>query len=267
MNSPSPRASSDAELVDRLSREVQALRGQLGRAQRLAALGTMAAMVAHEFNNILTPMYNYAQLARNGDEPMREKAIRHACEGSSRAAAICHALLDLAGPGEARPRKLSVVAVVEEAVAAMARDPAKDGIHLILKVPARLKITTRSVELKQLLLNLLLNARAAVLQKGRGQSIAISALRRNGEVLIRVADTGVGIPPELRKRIFEPFFTTRDGDGTGLGLPVCRHIAEVLHGRLSVRSQQGKGSCFTVILPLNGKPAKSRRRPGKGGEQ
>lgn len=235
--------------LGRLEDEVCSLQKQLARAHRLATVGTMAAMVSHEFNNILTPMCNYARLASGGDEEMRNKAIRHTLEGSARAAAICRALLGLTGTEAQTPQKVSLAELLDETLDAMGRDFSKDGIRLVKKVPPRLTVTTRPAELKQVLLNLLLNARDAVMDKGRGQSISVSAGRSNGAVIIRVADTGVGIPPEIKKHIFEPFFTTRAGTGSGLGLAVCRQVVKSMKGRLTVRSQPGKGAVFTVSLP------------------
>jgi len=230
-------------------------------------MGTRAAMVAHEFNNILTPVLNYAQMAMTGNEAMRDKAIQRAYEGAVRAGSICQALLDMAGNGSDKPRRVSLQELVENTLAVMGRDPAKDGIRLVKKVPADLKITTRPAELKQVLLNLLLNAHQAVLVKGRGKSISITAARSNGPVRIRVADTGAGIPREDLGRIFDPFFTTKGDTGSGLGLAVCREIVEPLRGRLTVRSEPGKGTCFTIVLPANGKvaaPARQRRKPAAG---
>jgi signal transduction histidine kinase len=250
----------DGDLSVQLRQEVQSLRKQLQRAQRLAQVGTLTAMVAHEFNNILTPMMNYAQLAQS-DPALRPKAIRHALDGAARATAICRAILDLAAPDGEPRRTVRLADLVEETLTAMARDPGKDGIRLVRKVPPRLRLTTRPVELKQVLLNLILNARSAVMKKPRPQGIAISARRCGPKVFIRVADTGVGIAPEDFARIFEPFFTTNNGNGTGLGLAVCRHLVRSMNGRLTVRSQLGKGSCFTVALPVRAPAA------GAGGKK
>ena len=245
-----------------LHEQVRSLREQLRRAQSLAAVGTMTAMIVHEFNNILTTALGRAQLAQNGDEASREKAIHCALDACTRATTVCQALLDLTG-GDAEARQSVCVAqLITETLEAMAREPAKDGIVLLQKVPARLRITTRPVLLKQVLLNLLLNARAAVLAKGRGQSLSVSATRSNGQVLIRIADTGVGIAPENLQRIFEPFFTTRNGSGAGLGLPVCRQIVESLGGSIGVRSELGKGTVFSVALPT-GTSRRPRRRTGQ----
>ncbi len=244
-----------------LAEEVRSLREQLARTQRRATVGTMAAMVAHEFNNILTPMSNYARLAADGDEEMRDKAIHHALEGSARATEICRALLDITKNECQTLQKVSLADLLDETISAMGRDFSKDGIRLIRKIPARLKVTTRPAELKQVLLNILLNARAAVMEKGGDKSISISAERSDDRVILRVADTGVGIPPEIKKRIFEPFFTTRDKNGSGLGLAVCRQIIKSMKGRLTVRSQLGKGTVFTVSLPAKTAARRTTRKP------
>ncbi len=234
-----------------LLQEIQRLRAQLQEAQRRAAVGAAAAMVIHEFNNIFTPMQNYARLAAEGSESAADKTLRLAREGAPRAAAICRSLLDLAGADGGAAETVAVGELVGETLSAMGRHLEKDRIHLVLDVPGELAIHTRPVELKQVLLNLLLNARQAVLAKGRGGSIEVRALRRGGRVLIRVGDTGVGMSPEVRRRVFEPFFTTRPGGGAGLGLAVCRQIAEGLGGTLTVRSQPGKGSWFTLAVPAD----------------
>ena len=220
----------------------------------------MAAMVAHEFNNILTPMSNYARLAADGDEEMRDKAIRHALEGSTRAAEICRALLDITKNECQTPQKVSLSGLLDETISAMGRDFSKDGIRLVRKIPARLKVTTKPSELKQVLLNLLLNARVAVMEKGGDKSISVSAERSDDAIILRVADTGVGIAPEIKKRIFEPFFTTHDENGSGLGLAVCKQIIKSMKGRLTVRSQVGKGTVFTVSLPVKTATRRTTRK-------
>jgi len=250
--------------IGQLGTQVRALEQQVHRLQRLATVGTMAEMVVHEFNNILTPLASYAQLAMAGDEPARDRAIRQARDRAVQAGEICDALLDLGRPDGEKLRTVSLHRLVGKTIKAMARDPAKDGIQLIVTVPTDLRLRVRPAELKQVLLNLLLNARQAVMERGAGRRIAVEAVRRNDDVLIRVKDSGVGIPPENLKLIFEPFFTTHDGDagGTGLGLAVCRHIVQGHHGRLTVRSQQGQGTCFTVALPA-GRKKRAPRGPAR----
>jgi len=236
-----------------LKAENQRLRDQLCRLQRLAAMGTTTAMVAHEFNNILTPMMALAQVAqKRGDRWILGKAVRRAYDSSHRAKAICEALLGMADRRGEETQEVVLATLVDETLAAMARDPSKDGIRLVKNVPARLRIATRPAELKQVLLNLLMNARAAVKAGGAGiKRISISAKRRNGHVHLAVADTGEGIRPEDREKIFTPFYSTRDGEdgGSGLGLSVCQEVVRRLNGKITFRSEVGKGSRFAVALP------------------
>jgi len=247
---PSSMLSRDLS-IDELHSELRSVQAQLLRAQRLATVGTMAAMVAHEFNNILTPVLSYAGLAAGGDEEMRDKAIHHAYDGAARAGDICRALLDFARDDGEEIEEILLTRVVAETLATMARHPTTDGIRLIQRIPAKLAVRTRRNELKQVLLNLLLNARDAALAAGEDKSISISASRGERCVQIKVADTGVGIAPEHLQRIFEPFYTTKAAaGGSGLGLAVCRRIAGSLGGELVARSQVGKGSSFTLHLPM-----------------
>ncbi|MHC4983643.1 MAG: sensor histidine kinase [Planctomycetota bacterium] len=239
--------------LERLDAEVKALRGQLRRAQRLATVGTMTAMVAHEFNNILTPIVNYAKLAR-GDPSLLQKAVDRAASGAERAAEICNAILGMTQEAQSEPVKVSLAETVAESIAATARDPRKDGIELVVDVPKRLAVTARPVELQQVLVNLLMNAREAFDNSGGPKRIELSARRSDAHVLIRLSDTGVGIPRENLAMIFEPFFTTNGPSngsrpGSGLGLPISKDIVEGMGGRISVQSTPGRGSTFTIRLP------------------
>ena len=236
-----------------LNAEVEALRRQLRRTQRLAAVGTMTAMVAHEFNNILTPIINYARLARQNPD-LLEKALDRAASGGERAAEICKAILGMTQDSPAKPERIRLAEVVADTLAAMARDPKKDGIELSVDVPERLSIKARRVELQQVLVNLLTNARRALLESANPRRLEISASRNGSHALISVADTGVGIAPENIERIFEPLFTTDkpskgSSNGHGLGLAICKDIVEGMRGRITVESQLGRGSKFTIHLP------------------
>jgi len=243
-----------AEKLALLEARNQELEDRLGRMHRLASLGTMAAMVAHEFNNILTPVVNYAELARKNPK-MTDKAIARAADCGQRATDICAAILNLAGGDSPEPVEVNLAELVSETVLAMARDPKRDGIDFRLTAAEDLAVTTRKVELQQVLLNLLLNARTAVLKRTGLRRIEVTAERDGQAVRLRVRDNGVGIPPENLSRIFEPFFTTRPDDdakgkaGHGLGLAICREIVDSLGGRIAVESQPDRGATFTLHLP------------------
>jgi len=239
--------------LQRLEAQVRALQEQLQRAQRLATLGTMTAMVAHEFNNILTPIINYAQLARQNPR-MVEKAIARAAEGGRRASDICGAILGLARGQASEPSEVNLSQLIARTLSAMARDPKKDGIDLIVDVPDDLVFRTSPVELQHVVLNLLMNARAAVLSKPAPRIIRLLACRDADRVILSVSDNGPGIAPEHFDHIFEPFFTTKSDsqdleDGHGLGLALCRQIVEAQGGQIIAQSTPGQGATFTLFLP------------------
>ncbi len=136
----------------------------------------------------------------------------------------------------------------------LARDPQKDGIALRVHIPTDLCVKGDDVQLEQVLLNLMINARQAMIGKGGSLTIKASVVEQN-EVKIQVSDTGPGIPENLMSKIFQPFFTTKgttrkdESRGTGLGLAICKDIIEHHKGRIVVESQVGQGTTFNIYLP------------------
>lgn len=238
--------------LDELRRQVDMLRQQLRRSQRLAAIGTMTAMVAHEFNNILTPIISYAQMAR-GNAALAEKALLKTTEGGAKASAICRAILGLTRSDQ-EPVRTNIAQLVRQTLWAMAREPAKDGIELVLDIPADLECTLRPVAMEQVLLNLLVNARWAVMQSKGLRRIGVTAKTLDDHLVIEVSDNGVGITKPNIDRIFEPFFSTKQDaegkEGFGLGLPICRELIEEMGGSIAVRSQPRRQTTFSIRLPL-----------------
>ncbi len=213
----------------------------------------MTAMVAHEFNNILTPIINYAQLARSNPQ-LTDKAIDRAADGGQRASTICEAILNLAGGDLPEPSEISLRELIDSTLDAMARDPRKDGIELTVNIPDDLTLRTWPSRLQQVLLNLLMNARAALLAKPGLRRIEISAEANGDEVTLRVSDNGVGISHEDMAKIFQAFYTTRkeasgQARGHGLGLTICHDIVSEMGGRIDVSSAPKQGAVFTVQIP------------------
>ena len=245
--------------------QLEYLRDQLTESQRLATIGTIAAVIAHEFNNLLTPICSYSQYALssaesdNPDMPLIRKALSKAFASSTKAGKICTSMLALAR-GESSFGHVSVQQMVDEVLQVLAREPQKDGIALRVQVQPDLSVEGDAVQLEQVLLNLLINARQAMLGKGGSLTIKASA-EETGQVKIQVIDTGAGIPASLLGKIFEPFFTTKDATkkgeakGSGLGLHICREIIEHHQGRIEVTSEVGRGTTFSIYLPAarNGK--------------
>lgn len=243
-----------ADRTTRLSAENESLRRQLRHCQKLATVGTMAGMIVHEFNNILTPIINYAQMAADGDEEMVATAICKTVERGQQASDICDALLDLLRDRTAEPIRAGLAELVDQSLLAMGRSPTKDGIKLDINIPAGLKVLARPGELKQVIINLLINARSAILANGKRRQITITALRRAEAVVLSIVDSGAGIAPEHMPRLFEPFFTTKTGEddgevGTGLGLAFCREILTKMNGDIRAESTPGEGATFHVTLP------------------
>jgi len=260
-----PIAVSD-ELLDThiasMEEQIQSLKEQLTESQRLATIGTIAAVIAHEFNNLLTPIVSYSQFALTNaesatpDMDLLRKALSKAFNGSSKAGRICSSMLGLAR-GESVFGNVSIQNLVDETLAVMARDPQKDGITLRVQIEPHLMVIGDAVQLEQVLLNLLINARQALL--GKGGAITIKAQRMDdGETRLQVIDTGPGIPARLLSKIFQPFFTTKgtarrgESKGTGLGLAICKDIIEHHKGHIRVQSEVGKGTTFTIHLPKAG---------------
>ncbi len=238
------------------SSETDQLRQQLLQAQRLSSVGALASSVAHEFNNILTTIINYARLAlRNPqDETTRTQALEKILKGSQRAATIINSMLGFARNNSTQRERTDIVALVEETLVLTEKDLSKHRVHVEKKYHGRPFACVVPAQIEQVLLNLIINARQAM-PRGGHLRIDVRENPRTQMVELRVADTGCGIPPDQLRLIFEPFYTTKEPDahghgGTGLGLSVCRQIIEQHHGRIRVESLVGKGSTFTVKLPL-----------------
>lgn len=255
----------DGSLVPQLNQmqvQLDALREQLTESQRLATIGTIAAVIAHEFNNLLTPIVSYSQFAlqsAESDKPDMEliqKALGKAFASASKAGKICQSMLSLAR-GEATFGPVDVQKLVDETLLVMARDPQKDGIALRVHIEPGLKFVGDPTQIEQVLLNLLINARQAMLGKGGSISVKAKLTETPGEFVLQVIDSGPGIPEKLREKIFQPFFTTKgttsrgEAKGSGLGLAICKEIIEHHKGRIEVTSEMGKGTTFSIFLPLS----------------
>ena len=235
--------------------ETDQLRLQLLRAQRLSSVGTLASSVAHEFNNILTTIINYAKLGMRTDttETSRMQALEKILKGSQRAATIISSMLGFARDHSSRRERTDLVALVDEVLILTEKDLSKHHVQVEKKFQGRPHAPVIRGQIEQILINLVINARQAMPRGGR-LAIEVRDNPRTSMAEISVCDTGVGIPPEQLRLIFEPFYTTKEPDneghgGSGLGLSVCRQIIEQHQGRIRVESVVGKGSTFTLKLP------------------
>ncbi len=222
---------------------------QMSRAEHLAALGELAAGLAHEIRNPLAGVAGVIEIISR-DLPVTSPARVVVQDVRLEIARIDRILTHLLQAvhshlPQARPSDLNTT--VEHAVALVRLQVLSRSINIeVLKDPNLPNVEHDSDQIHQLLLNLLLNAVQAI--EGAGEiRVEVSLLEANAA--IAVTDTGRGIAPEHLPNIFRPFYTTK-GNGTGLGLSLTHRIAEEHHGRIDVASEVGKGTRFVVVLPL-----------------
>ncbi len=234
------------------------------RAQKLDAVGRLAGGISHDFNNLLAIINSYADLlllkAKPGD-PL-EKYYRNIRQAGQRGTDLVARLMTFSRRSASLPQNVNPAEVVGE-VEKMIRPVIRENIEFVVDAPIGLpQLHTDPGQIEQILVNLCLNARDAITDAGR---ITISLATRKYDsleaarhslhgpgtyILLSVADTGSGIPPEIREKIFEPFFTTKEvGKGTGLGLAMVYSLVKQNHGRIDLQSEPGKGSVFTIFLP------------------
>jgi hypothetical protein len=230
---------------------------QMERLESLSNLGVVSAMIAHEMNNILTPIGNYAKLSLSNpsDGPLAKKALEKAAANCSRAGKILESMLAMALTKRMPTERYPVKDMVDEVFVLLARDFGKDRIRVNIDIERDVAVVCEKVTFQQVLMNLILNGREAILEKHTGPAaIDIRAWVDAGTVHIEIADDGCGIRPENIERIFEPFFTSKDSGsqtdnaGAGLGLAFCRRVVESLDGCLYVRSKEGEGTTFEIVV-------------------
>lgn len=244
-------ATLEQKVIER-TRQLEQAHAQLRHAEKLASLGRLAASLAHEINNPLTGILNYAYLIKaelppdsavQEDMAMIERQINSIAQ-------IVQRLRDFSKPPRKERRTINLNAVIEEVLALTRKDLEKNRIRIVRDLdPALPPVLASAEQIGEVLLNLVINARDAMSQGG---TLTVRTRAADNQVHLEVADTGDGIPPEVMERIFEPFFTTKGERGTGLGLSICYSIIQDHHGTISVDSRPGQGTTFTIKLPLVG---------------
>jgi signal transduction histidine kinase len=224
-------------------------RTQMSRAEHFATLGEVATGLAHEIRNPLAGIAGVIEIISRdlpSSSPARE-VVKDVRREIARINHIVTDLLQTARPHPPKIRKSDLNTTVEHAVMLGRQQALSKGIEIALrKDPSLPEVEHDSDQIHQVLLNLLLNAQQAIDAKGK---IEVTVEGKGSSAAIEVKDNGRGISPEALPNIFRPFYTTK-GDGTGLGLSLARRIVEDHQGRIDVTSTAGKGTTFTVVLPL-----------------
>jgi len=253
-------AIENARLYEDLKRayeRIQAAQEEALRMERLRALGQMASGIVHDFNNVLTPVLGYADLVLKDPElpPHLRKDVERIRQAALSASRIVTRLREFYRPRkpDEKMEPVSLNEIVEEAVELSRprwRDiPQEQGVVINVKTDLSSIPIVRGnpAELKEMLLNLIFNAVDAM---PKGGTLTIRTKVKGNQAILEVADTGVGMSDEVKARIFEPFFSTKGERGTGLGLSICYGVVQRHEGAIEVESELGKGTIFTIRLPL-----------------
>ncbi len=248
-------ASLYTDLVAKMN-ELRSAQEQLVQSTKMAAIGELAANVAHEVNNPLTSVLGYTtHLLKTLDLPDSPKRILSMMEQETlRVRKIIRNLLDFSRQKTSWMRPSDVVSPLKETVAFVQGAAESSSVRIHEEYDGSPVMVTMDInEMKQVFINIINNAFQAMPQGG---DLYVRVTPPDDEeVVIEFADTGTGISPENLKKIFEPFFSTKDnGDGTGLGLSISYRIVKNHGGRIEVESNRDRGTVFKVILPLSKKP-------------
>lgn len=241
--------------VEERTRELQETQLQCMHAEKLSAVGKLSASIAHEFNNPLQGIMTVLKgLGKRAILEQEDRELLNAAIGEGdRIKKLIRSLQDFNRPSSYKKVVMDVQSSIDSLLLLYKSDFKKKNISVQFDYAEHLPlIMAVPDQIKQVLLNLLANA-ADACQQQHGGVISISTCQENEKVAISIKDTGIGIHPEQMDRLFQPFYTTKpEVKGTGLGLSICHGIVKNHQGEIRVESQPGKGTTFTVLLPVQG---------------
>ncbi|BCR06654.1 two-component sensor histidine kinase [Desulfuromonas versatilis] len=245
-------ASTLETKVDERTQQIQQIQSKLVRSEKLASLGELVAGIAHEINNPLTGILMFASMIQNDErvDPSLQDDMEIIVRETQRCANIVRELLDFSRESVPQKKLESVTRIMEKTLALVRHQPAFHDIEILQNYGGPLpEVMVDPNQIEQVFMNILINASQAM---PTGGTLSISTrLHPDGEfVTTRISDTGCGIPPEHLERIFDPFFTTKGHKGTGLGLSVSYGIVENHGGQIDIESEPGRGTTFSIQLPL-----------------
>lgn len=243
------------ELVKERTQECKSTYEKLVLAEKLSAMGRLSASIAHEFNNHLYGILNVLEKVTRRvpmDDNCRGFVERGIME-CNRMSNLVKKIMFFCRPLTENKKPIDIHLLIEDIVFLQEKEMAARNIEVERQYAENLpKVYVIEDQIKQVVLNLLLNARSAIPDDGGGGKVVITTQFAEAGVVVRIWDSGCGIPEENLKYIFEPFFSTKSaGRGTGLGLFISYSIIQAHGGNIEVQSGVGKGTTFTIVLPQN----------------
>lgn len=244
-------------LLEQGAGQIGRMREEIAEKQKMAAIGQIAAGVAHEVCNPLSSISSVVQMLRrdqrNAPNAERLDLIDKHIE---RISAVVRQLTKFTKPEAGKYEPIDIPAIIDQVVRRIAYDPRSEKVELVFDRPAALPATYgMPAQLQQAVLNVAHNALDAMPDGG---TLTFRAEERGGSVVVQVEDTGAGIAADAGRRVFEPFFTTKDPDrGSGLGLAAAYSIVQEHNGTIEYQSAVGKGTVFTIELPIRSQAPES----------
>ncbi|MFZ7126306.1 MAG: PAS domain S-box protein [Desulfobacterales bacterium] len=254
-------------LIEDVTEKIERER-QLRQAQKMEAIGTLAGGIAHDFNNILSAIIGYTDLSllEAPQDTQLEDFLKEVQTAGIRGKDLVNQILTFARQADEKPKPIKVGIIAKE-VLKFIRSSIPSSIEVRQRIESEALVLADPTQIHQVFMNLCTNAAHAMEKEGGVLEIAVSDVEVEQTIVkphakvspgrylrITVSDTGTGIPEEHLNYIFEPYFSTkRPGEGTGLGLAVVHGIVQNCGGQISVESQWGSGTVFTIYLPLTPK--------------
>lgn len=234
---------------ENLHDQVSELRQKIREQEPLVAVGKLASSLAHELNNPLDSIRRYVNLALDQvmEDSLSREYLLKAKSGIRRAVQVIRGLLQFSREcSRTQPRTSELHATIEYSLQAAMEDHQFDNIRIVKKLITE-KVPVRDCGLNVVFANLFKNAHHAMPEGGE---LRLETSLQGNRAVVRVRDTGCGIPPEAMKRLFEPFFSTKKEKGTGIGLTICRDIVEKCGGELICESSSAEGTQFMMTIPV-----------------
>ncbi len=240
----------------KIERELQDAQVRLLQSEKMASLGSLAAGVAHEINNPMGGILIYASLLMEDFEASndpRVQDLKKIVDEATRCKEIVKSLLEFGRQTESRFEPIDINKAILDGLFFLENQVLFHDVTIVKRLDSSLPVFEGdSNQLKQVFMNMMVNAAEAMSDKGGSLTIATGSSSDQSSIIISFQDTGMGISPEIQSKVFDPFFTTKAvGKGTGLGLSTSYGIIQSHHGNIEVESEMGKGATFTIILPVS----------------